>query len=129
MEKKLFGELFCIKNHFPKYFAKCCNLLYLFKFFVPCITIISWNDALLYHRINQISFKVHILCSLMTYFSGTRVYEIVNDCLSLQFVRVHKERRSQYFCSTEKWMMLDIVVENIFKIMTVQNNLVFNCRF
>ena len=119
MEKKLFGELFCIKNDFPKYFAKCHNLLYLFKYFVARITIISRNDALLYHRTNQISFKVHILHSLMTYFSGTRVYEIVNNFLSLQFVRVHKERRSQYFCSTEKWMMLDIVVENIFKIMTV----------
>ena len=88
MEEKLFGELFCIENDFPKYFAKCRNLLYLFKFisFALHITIIPQNDTLLYHRTNQISFKVHILHSLMTYFSGTRVYEIVNNCLSLQFV-------------------------------------------
>ena len=58
MEEKLFGELFCIENDFPKYFAKCRNLFHLFKYFVPRITIIPRNDTLLYHRTNQISFKV-----------------------------------------------------------------------
>ena len=57
-----------------------------FKFFVPHITIIHRNDTLLDHRTNQISFKVHILRSLITDFSGARVYEIVNNCLYLQFV-------------------------------------------
>ena len=32
-DEKLF-ELFCIENNFPKYSAKCHNLLYLFKYFV-----------------------------------------------------------------------------------------------
>ena len=32
-DEKLFG-LFCIENNFPKYSAKCHNLLYLFKYFV-----------------------------------------------------------------------------------------------
>ena len=85
-EEKLFGELFSIENDFPKYFPKCHNLLYLFKYFVLHITIIPRNDTLLYHRTNQISFKVLLLHSFMTYFSGARAYEIVNNCHSLQYV-------------------------------------------
>ena len=85
MKEKIFRELFCIKNDFPKYFAKCCNLLYLFNF-VSKITIIPQNDTFLYHRTNQISSKVLLLHSFMTYFSRTKVYEIVNNCLSLQYV-------------------------------------------
>ena len=81
MEEKLFRELFCIKNDFPKYLQ-----FIVFKYFVPHITTILRNDILQYHRTNQISFKIHMLSSLMTYFSGVRVYEIVNNCLSLQFV-------------------------------------------
>ena len=53
-DEKLFDELFCIENDIPKYFAKCCNLLYLFKHFVSHITIIPRKDTLLYHRTNQI---------------------------------------------------------------------------
>ena len=50
------------------------------------ITLIPRNDTLLYHRTNQISIKVLLLHSYMTYFSGARVCEIVNNCLSLQYV-------------------------------------------
>ena len=39
-DEKLFG-LICIKNDFPKYFAKCHNL---FKYFVLHITVIPWNE-------------------------------------------------------------------------------------
>ena len=53
---------------------------------VSDITLIPRNDTLLCHRTNQISFKVLLLHSYMTYFSGARVYEIVNNCLSLQYV-------------------------------------------
>ena len=55
MKEKIFRELLCIKNDFPKYFVKCCNLLYLFKYFVSKITIIPQNDTFLPHRTNQIS--------------------------------------------------------------------------
>ena len=60
-------ELFCIKNDFAKYFAKCHNL---FKYFVLHIMVIPQNDTFLYYRTNQISF------------SGTRVNQIVNKCLN-----------------------------------------------
>ena len=61
-----------------------------------------------------------MLQSLTTYFSDARVYEMVNTCLfAVCYLRVHKKRCSQNFCSTEKWMMPDIAGENIFKMMTV----------
>ena len=50
-------KLFCIENDFPKYVAKYCNLMYLFKYFVLHMTIIPGNDTLLYHRTKQISLK------------------------------------------------------------------------
>ena len=65
-EEKLFGGLFPIENDFPKYFAKCRSLLYLFKHFVSHIKIIPRNDTLLYHSTNPISFKVLLLHSFMT---------------------------------------------------------------
>ena len=64
--EKLF-ELFCIKNDFLKYFVKCRNLLYLFKHFVSNIAIIPRNDL-----------KILLLHNITKYFSGARVYEIVN---------------------------------------------------
>ena len=59
-DEKLF-ELFCIENNFPKYSAKCHNLLYLN--ILSYITIIPQNDTLLHHRTNQISLKY--LCCIV----------------------------------------------------------------
>ena len=90
----------------------------------------SLKMILLYYRKNQISFKVLLLHSFMTYYSGARVYEIVNNCLSaVCYLRVRKEKCLQNFCSTEKWIMLDITVKNIFKIITMSNNSFFIYRF
>ena len=50
--------------------------------------------------------KVHVLHDSAKYFSGTRVNEIVKIVSSLQFVIYRPVKNC---CSTEKWMLLEIV--------------------
>ena len=61
--------------------------------------------------------KVLLLYNFTKYISDARVYEIVDNCLSVV----------QNICSTEKLMMLQ-VVGNVFKIVTSSKNLGFICR-
>ena len=63
--------------------------------------------------------KVFLLHNFVKCFSDARVYEIVNNCCSVV----------QNICSKWKLMMLEVVDKNVFKIMTVSDNLVFICRF
>ena len=60
---------------------------------------------------------LNMLYNFTKYFSDARVYEIVDNCLSVV----------QNICSTEKLIMLE-VVGNVFKVMTLSYNLVFICR-
>ena len=64
-------------------------------------------------------------CLVPEYMKNSKWLSLFAVC----YLKVRKERCLQNFCSTEKWMMLDIVVKNILKIIAVSNNLVFICRF
>ena len=52
-DEKLF-ELFCIKNGFAKYFAKCCNSFAQIFCFVHCDNFSKWYK---FYRTNQISLR------------------------------------------------------------------------
>ena len=64
-------------------------------------------------------------CLVPEYMKNSKWLSLFAVC----YLKVRKVRCLQNFCSTEKWMMLDIVVKNILKVITVSNNLVFICRF
>ena len=62
-------------------------------------------------------------------FSGAWVYEIVNNVNNVNKVNNIRKKCLKNFCSTEKWMMLEIGNKNVFKIVAMSNNLVFICSF
>ena len=71
-----------------------------------------------FYTTGQIKFPYgNFIVNFTKYFSDARVYEIVDNCLSVV----------QNICSTEKLMMLG-VVGNVFKIMRYSKNVVFICR-
>ena len=71
-----------------------------------------------FYTTGQIKFPYsNFIVNFTKYFSDARVYEIVDNCLSVV----------QNICSTEKLMMLG-VVGNVFKVMRYSKNMVFICR-
>ena len=112
-DEKLF-ELFSIKNDFPKYFAKCCNLLY---FLIFCVT--HYNNSSKWYTFTPQDksnlLKVHVLHNFTKYFSGAIIYEIVsNSLVAVCCLRVCKNWFLLKFCSTEKWVKQDISDKNFF---------------
>ena len=67
-------------------------------------------------------------------FSGTTINQIVNNILNncLVFSMYHFrlcKKCLHNFCLIRKWMPLEIVDKNVFKIITFLNNLLLTCRF
>ena len=60
------------------------------------------------------------------FFSGTRVNQIVNNCLIFAICYLWVREK---LLLNRKWTMLEIVDKNVFKITTMSNNFVFICRF
>ena len=128
-DKKLF-ELFCIENDFARYFAKFCNLFILKFCFAYYDNFSKWYISILQDKSYFLTFHNSKKC-----FPCTRVYQIGNECfewlivVSICYFRLGKKRCLKNFCSIKKWVMVVIVDKNVFKIMTLLNNLVLIWRF
>ena len=117
-----------MKNDFAKYFGECCNL---FKYFVSHI-IISRINTFLYYRTNYISLCWIVLRNAFLASGWIRIKNIwmINSLVfSNCYFRLCKNWYLQNFCLIKKWMMLEIVDESIFRIITLPNNLVLICKF
>ena len=77
----------------------------------------------------------HMLHNFTKYFSGAWVNQIVNKGLvnhlviAICHLQLCKKWCLQNLYTIKKWMMLEIIDKNSFKIMTLPNNLVHFCRF
>ena len=79
-----------------------------------------------YHRTNQISLKFFLLHNFTKYFSGTRVYEIVNNCLFVVcYSRVLKEDVCKTFLPWRNGWCWKLSIRMFLKIMTLSNNAIY----
>ena len=100
------------------------------------VVVIPQNNTFLYDRTNEITLGSIILWNafLAPEYIKWKKYDWMVNCLifSICYFQVCKKIMFlclQKFCSIRKWMMLKIVDKNVFKIMTLSNNLVLFCRF
>ena len=90
-------------------------------------------DIILFYATRKIKFPCGIKFFKMFFWhqiksSSKQMFEWLSRLCNLLFPPPQKNV-FQNFCSTNKWMMLQIIEKSVFEIMTLPINLVLSCRF